>query len=77
MQVLQGIISRHAQSPNFKFHWKCEQSRTVMLMFADDLLLFSHGDVASIKILKECLENFARMFGLCANPVKSDCFVFC
>ena len=32
MKVLQGIVSRHAQSPNFKFYWKCEQSRLVMLM---------------------------------------------
>jgi len=49
----------------------------VMLKFADDLLIFSHGDVASIRILKECLEKFALMSSLCVNPVKNDCFVSC
>ena len=48
-----------------------------MVMFADDLLLFSHGDPSSVSILKSCLERFSSLSGLVANPSKSDCFVSC
>ena len=48
-----------------------------MLMFANDLLLFSHGDPTSVSLLKSCLERFTTMFGLNANSSKSDCFVSC
>ena len=48
-----------------------------MLMFVDDLLLFSHGDPSSISIMKSYLERFSSLSDLTANPLKSDCFVSC
>ncbi|XP_052201561.1 uncharacterized protein LOC127807600 [Diospyros lotus] len=77
MQVLQGIVKHHSRASDFQYHWKCEQTKTVMLMFADDLLLFSHGNPSSVNILKSCLERFSSLSGLVANPSKSDCFVSC
>lgn len=65
------------RSPNFQFHCKCEQTKLVMLMFTDDLLLFSHGDPFSVNIIKSCFERFSSLFGLTANPLKSDYFVSC
>ncbi|XP_052181660.1 uncharacterized protein LOC127794528 [Diospyros lotus] len=76
MQVLQGII-HYSRASDFQYHWKCEQTSLVMLMFADDLLMFSHGDPSSVSILKSCLERFSSLSGLVANPSKSDCFVSC
>ncbi|GMH30433.1 hypothetical protein Nepgr_032276 [Nepenthes gracilis] len=76
MEVLNGIIDLKARrNNNFTFHWKCEATHTVMLAFADDLLLFSHADVSSIRILKECLEEFHWLSGLSANTNKSEIFI--
>jgi len=77
MQVLQGIVKHHSRGLDFQYHWKCEQTKLAMLMFADDLLLFSHGDPSSISIMKSCLEHFSSLSSLVANPSKSDCFVLC
>ena len=46
-------------------------------MFADNMLLFSHGDKASVETLKSCLDKFVIFLGLKANPVKNDCLVSC
>lgn len=48
-----------------------------MLMFIKNLLLFSHGDRESVKVLKHCLHRFAELFSLHANPSKNDCFACC
>ncbi|GMH21351.1 hypothetical protein Nepgr_023193 [Nepenthes gracilis] len=76
MEVLNGIIESKARNnKNFTFHWNCGQTHTVMLAFADDLLLFSHADVCSIRILKDCLEEFYWLSGLSANTNKSEVFL--
>ncbi|XP_052193939.1 uncharacterized protein LOC127802266 [Diospyros lotus] len=77
MQVLHGIVCQSTTNSNLQFHWKYEQFRLVMLMFVDDLLLFSHGDPDSVRLLKSCLERFSAMSGLKANFSKSDCFISC
>jgi len=48
-----------------------------MLMFADNLLLFSHGNPASVGILKSYLERFSGLSNLKANALKGSCFVSC
>ncbi|XP_057951075.1 uncharacterized protein LOC131145916 [Malania oleifera] len=44
------------------------------LVFADDLMLFSGGDVVSVKYLMDCLKEFAQCSGLSANCLKSNLF---
>ncbi|GJU55502.1 hypothetical protein Tco_1229216 [Tanacetum coccineum] len=34
------------------------------LCFADDLLIFCHGDSKSVKVLKMALDDFVSVFGL-------------
>ncbi|XP_052173286.1 uncharacterized protein LOC127788729 [Diospyros lotus] len=77
MQVLHGIVAYHSHADDFRFHWKCDRLDIAMLSFADDLMLFSNGDQDSVRILKQCLDRFADMSGLAANPTKSFCFVCC
>lgn len=53
MTILYGVLNKNTQDSNFKFHWKCFKSKLHYLCFANDLFLFSNGDVQSNKILKK------------------------
>ncbi|GJW57151.1 RNA-directed DNA polymerase, eukaryota, reverse transcriptase zinc-binding domain protein [Tanacetum coccineum] len=44
------------------------------LCFADDLLVFCHGDIKSVSTIKEALEEFSNYSGLKANMSKSTVF---
>lgn len=37
---------------DFKFHWRCSKVNLTHLCFADDLMIFSHGDTDFISIIK-------------------------
>ncbi|XP_058732785.1 uncharacterized protein LOC131604357 [Vicia villosa] len=58
----------------FKHHPKCKKLGLTHLIFADDILLFSKGDVASIQMLMNTLQVFSNSIGLIVNP--SKCFVY-
>ncbi|VFQ95756.1 unnamed protein product [Cuscuta campestris] len=45
------------------------------LAFADDLMLFSRGDVHSVQVLMDALDHFSRVSGLTLNPTKSNIFL--
>ncbi|KAL0401943.1 UNVERIFIED_CONTAM: hypothetical protein Slati_4224200 [Sesamum latifolium] len=66
--ILQQIIE---QDGGFSFHWQCEALHLFQLGFADDLLLFSRADVASVHVFKRGLSIFADLSGLHVNPQKS------
>ncbi|KAL0416277.1 UNVERIFIED_CONTAM: hypothetical protein Slati_3459600 [Sesamum latifolium] len=66
--ILQQIIG---QDGGFSYHWRCEAQRLFQLGFADDLLLFSRADVASIQVFKRGLTIFADLSGLHVSPQKS------
>lgn len=75
MEVLHGIVEKCIdEEPRFKYHWKCHRTKTVMLSFADDLLLFCNADPLSIQTLKTGIDIFGRLSGLRANPTKSNIF---
>ncbi|KAK4397852.1 hypothetical protein Sango_1260700 [Sesamum angolense] len=61
-------------STDFNFHPKCEKLKITHLLFADDLMLFSRGDIPSIRILMECLQEFRDISGLAVNTAKSNIF---
>ncbi|GJX51879.1 RNA-directed DNA polymerase, eukaryota [Tanacetum coccineum] len=44
------------------------------ICFADDLLVFSHGDSIYVKVIKDTLEEFGKCFGLLPNFNKSTIF---
>ena len=41
------------------------------MCFADDLLMLCHGDLNSVKVLKEAIEEFGEVSGLLPNYNKS------
>ncbi|XP_011100858.1 uncharacterized protein LOC105178970 [Sesamum indicum] len=53
MEVLQlGLLQLIDQDELFSFHWKCDTARVFQLGFADDVLLFCHADMDSIRVFK-------------------------
>jgi hypothetical protein len=45
------------------------------LIFADDLMLFSWGDLPSINMLLQCLDDFDQVSGLAVNRNKSNLYL--
>ncbi|KAJ7009371.1 hypothetical protein NC653_000135 [Populus alba x Populus x berolinensis] len=75
MEGLGGLLKIASMSTQFRFHWRCKQNAITHLTFADDLMIFSHADIASVKIIKEVLNNFSSLSGLEINHNKSQVFV--
>ena len=75
METFSLILNRKiSQEPLFKYHWKCKQQKITHLCFADDLMLFCNGNKASVRIIKDALEEFAGIAGLQPNVSKSHIF---
>ncbi|KAJ9541740.1 hypothetical protein OSB04_028246 [Centaurea solstitialis] len=62
------------EASNFGYHQGCADLGITHLCFADDLFVFSRGDVESVGILKKALELFSVKSGLSPNMHKSDVF---
>ncbi|KAK2642090.1 hypothetical protein Ddye_023853 [Dipteronia dyeriana] len=59
MEVLSKILSKRiADSPSFKYHWKCDKIKLSHLCFADDLIMIFHGSFSSAFVLKAALDEF-------------------
>ncbi|KAL0290255.1 UNVERIFIED_CONTAM: hypothetical protein Scaly_2677900 [Sesamum calycinum] len=65
---------RKTSDSNFNFHPKCDKLKITHLLFADDLMLFSRGDLPSIHILMEWLQEFKNVSSLTVNTSKSSIF---
>ncbi|KAK3218488.1 hypothetical protein Dsin_012458 [Dipteronia sinensis] len=75
MEVLSKILTKRiADSPSFKFHWKCDKIKLSHLCFADDLIMLCHGSPSSALVLKAALHEFSLPSGLLANQAKSNIF---
>ncbi|GJW19976.1 RNA-directed DNA polymerase, eukaryota, reverse transcriptase zinc-binding domain protein [Tanacetum coccineum] len=72
MEILNLLMIRNIDnSGSFKYHFGCEQINITHVCFADDLLMFYHGDVESVKVIKETIEEFGTVSGLLPNYNKS------
>ncbi|KAL0396552.1 UNVERIFIED_CONTAM: putative mitochondrial protein [Sesamum calycinum] len=74
MEYFSRLIKRNTSNSDFNFQPKCEKLKITHLLFADDLMLFSRGDLPSIHILIECLQEFRDVSGLAVNTAKSNIF---
>ncbi|KAK4389496.1 hypothetical protein Sango_2286600 [Sesamum angolense] len=74
MEFFSRLIKRNTSNSDFNFHLKCEKLKITYFLFADDLMLFSRGDLPSIYILMECLQKFRDVSGLTVNISKSSIF---
>jgi hypothetical protein len=70
MEYLHRILQQLTKVPNFNFHSKCEHLNIINLSFADDLLIFTRGDVISVELVMAKLQTFSQSTGLVVNPSK-------
>jgi len=75
MEILSGLFCKMSANQEFKFHWRCKKDKISHLCFADDLMIFSNGDVNSIRMIRSVLTKFQDLSGLYPNPNKSDIFL--
>lgn len=59
----------------FGFHPKCHNLRITHLTYADDFLVFSKGDVQSVSLIMNCLNEFGYMAGLRVKQLKSNIYM--
>jgi len=75
MEVLNLMIKRKiSETGSFSYHRNCEEQEITHLCFADDLLIFSHGDSESVRVIKDSLDEFSSVSGLYPSPAKSEAF---
>ncbi|XP_074306637.1 uncharacterized protein LOC141641891 [Silene latifolia] len=74
MEVLSRLLRTLPTHPGFSYHPKCVKVKLTHLIFADDLLVFTRGDLPSIQAVNSCLSLFAAFSGLKINPMKSSLY---
>ncbi|KAL0431096.1 UNVERIFIED_CONTAM: hypothetical protein Sradi_0735600 [Sesamum radiatum] len=74
IEYFSPLVKRKTSDSEFNFHPKCVKLKITHLFFADDLILFSRGDLPSIHILMECLQEFRDVYGIVVNTSKSSIF---
>ena len=74
MEILTACLNKFCSHQDFKHHWCTKQLNVTHLTFADDILLFSHGDNRSIDLLMMGLQEFSSCSGLQPNAAKSNYF---
>lgn len=70
MEYLSRVISMSI-SFAFKFHKSCKEVNLNHLYFADDLLLFSYGDVEYVSFFANTMQYLKDVSGLQVNKGKS------
>nr|GEX31322.1 RNA-directed DNA polymerase, eukaryota, reverse transcriptase zinc-binding domain protein [Tanacetum cinerariifolium] len=76
MEMLNLIVKDEIRKEKaFKFHFGCKKFRITHLCFANDLIIFSHGDRVSVLTLKRALGRFSGISGL--HPNLEKCTMFC
>ncbi|GJW00158.1 RNA-directed DNA polymerase, eukaryota, reverse transcriptase zinc-binding domain protein [Tanacetum coccineum] len=72
MEILNLLMLRKVESNrSFQYHFGCNQLKITHICSADDLLMLCHGDVDSVRIIKEFIEEFRDVSGLLPNYNKS------
>ncbi|XP_074278128.1 uncharacterized protein LOC141601728 [Silene latifolia] len=74
MEVLSRLLRQLPSHPGFSYHPNCVKVKLTHLIFADDLLVFTRGDLPSIQAVDKCLSLFAGFSGLRVNPMKSNLY---
>lgn len=71
MEYLSRLLKDLKDNKQFKHHPKCSKLNITHLCFADDLLLFTRGEVNSVRLLHEKFYIFSAASGLQPNLSKS------
>lgn len=74
MEYLNRCLMQLTKNSEFRYHPRCKRLNLMHICFADDLLLFSKGDVGSVTQLFEAFKLFSSASGLKANQSKSSIY---
>ncbi|XP_074283015.1 uncharacterized protein LOC141607562 [Silene latifolia] len=74
MEMLSRLLRSLPRHEGVSYHPKCVQLNLTHLIFADDLLVFTRGDLPSVKAVADCLALFDDLSGLQANPAKTSLY---
>ncbi|XP_074305162.1 uncharacterized protein LOC141640175 [Silene latifolia] len=74
MEILSRYLRKICTSPNVSYHPKCTKLGLTHLIFADDLMIFTKGDVPSITAVLQVLESFSTWSRLYANTEKTEIY---
>lgn len=61
MEGFTHLLKVNSQLPSFKYHRRCDNMKLSFLAFAGDLFIQSRADEASIKTIKDTLNNFSDL----------------
>ncbi|XP_074304930.1 uncharacterized protein LOC141639781 [Silene latifolia] len=75
IEYLSRILHYTTSIMPFRYHPLCGRLKLYHLMFADDLLLFSKGDVQSIMVLLISFATFSKATRLQMNTTKSNIYL--
>lgn len=71
MEYFTRLMQKMSKRSEFKFHYRCASLDLHHLIFADDLMFFSKGDVKYVVLLKRTLKAFAESSRLEASDEKT------
>uniref|UniRef100_A0A803NEF2 Reverse transcriptase domain-containing protein n=1 Tax=Chenopodium quinoa TaxID=63459 RepID=A0A803NEF2_CHEQI len=71
IEYLSRLLKKVSKLRGFRFHQGCRQLGLTHLVFADDLMLFGHGDKRTFSLFVRALRTFEKVSGLCANSNKT------
>ncbi|XP_010519158.1 PREDICTED: uncharacterized protein LOC104798680 [Tarenaya hassleriana] len=75
MEALSRSLDKAMQLGSLAHHPRCGSPLISHLVFADDLMVFVKGELASIVEVKRLLSEFGCYSGLTLNPEKSELFL--
>ena len=74
LEYLSRSLNQLKDNRDFNFHPKCQGLNITHLAFADDLMLFSRGDVESVQVLMNKMRRFGDCSGLRVSMEKSNLY---
>ncbi|XP_074305594.1 putative mitochondrial protein AtMg01250 [Silene latifolia] len=74
MEILSRQLRTMCQPPNVSYHPKCSRIKLTHLVFADDLMIFTRGDLPSVQQAATILSSFSTWSGLTASLEKTEVY---
>ncbi|KAL2894836.1 LINE-1 retrotransposable element ORF2 protein [Bienertia sinuspersici] len=74
MEYFTRVMKKVSLLPGYRFHPLCRQLQLNHLCFADDILMFSRGDINTVTMNLAGLELFSQSTGLMISAAKSEFF---